>query len=275
MNSLYLKYNSGVNTESKDAIKNCVTDLINKSKNKEFFSDINIFITKDLNDNTLQKLHNKPLAKHLEFNYLVNAIAINPYMNYNKQEIFIKTEHKELGIFKSKLNNDELRHYTTHELGHLFDYYFGENHDDNIIKMLSDIEAYEKDNEYAKMWEELVIEYTNECHLSDTDEFKNAWKKDVENLGKLNFLERNYKKFVLQYSNPTNYSGIDITDGIDEEEMKLAEIDRSETFAQLFSYALGNEAIGIEDEDITKNVFKNTYAVVKNYIEKFLGVECK
>lgn len=269
-----IQYNPDINQNSINVIKNCVNDLIYKSNtNNDFFNDINIFVTKDLNKDSLKRVHNKTLAEYLDFNYLTNALAINPMMNSGKNEIFIKTEHKTLGVFKSNINKDELRHYTTHELGHLFDYYFGENHDNNIVKKLSDLKSVEEDDEYAKMWEKLLIEYESKCHLSDTDEFKNAWKKDVENLGKLKFLQRKYQEFVLQYSNPINYSKIDITDGISDEEMILSETDRMETFAQLFSYALGNEAPGIEDEEFTKNIFKNTYTVVKKYIENFLGIK--
>ncbi len=269
-NYLYFRYDSDVDTESRDVIKNYVKDLIKKSKNKEFFSNINVFITKDLKKSSLQGVHNKKLFEYLvDQKNGVQGLAINPALNNDKLEIFIKIENSVMGLFDTQIPAAELKNNTTHELGHLFDYYYGANHNSKTVSKLSNY------NIPKAEWGRIAEEYMNNCNLSDSEEFKKAWKADVESLGQLSYFERKYTEYKLGYSNPTNYSKIDITDGIDDNEMALADIDRSETFAQLFSYALGNEANGIEDEKFTKNTFKNTYVVVKNYIEKFLGIECE
>lgn len=267
-NYLYFRYDSDVDTESRDVIKNYVKDLIKKSKNKEFFSNINVFINKDLKKSSLQGVHNKKLIEYLEDQKNdVQGLAINPALNNDKLEIFLKIENSVMGLFDTQIPAAKLKYVTAHELGHLFDYYYGANHNSKTVSKLSNFNIPEAE------WDRIAEEYMNNCNLSDSEEFKKAWKADVESLGQLSYLERKYTEYKLGYSNPTNYSKIDITDGIDDNEMALADIDRSETFAQLFSYALGNEANGIEDEEYTKNIFKNTYIEVKKYIEKFLGVD--
>ena len=232
-NYLYFRYDSDVDTESRNVIKNYVKDLIKKSKNKEFFSNINVFITKDLKKSSLQGVNNKKLFEYFkDQSNGTQGVAIAPWLNNDKLEVFIKTENSVLKLFDTQIPATELKNNTAHELGHLFDYYFGANHDSNIVEKLSSFNI-ENEEEY----DNLAEQYRSCCDLSDSEEFKKAWKTDVENLGKSSYLERKYTEYKLAYSNPTNHCNIDITDGIDDEEIALTDLARSETFAQLFSYS--------------------------------------
>lgn len=264
-----IKYVSDVNQDSKAIIENCCSDLVNKSsKNIDFFSKINIFVDKRFGKKCLKNVNNKDYF--IEFSSSsrsANGLFVPPGLNNGSLDVFIRTNR---GSKKIKYN--DLNFNVTHEVAHAFDYYFGENHDDKTIEILSNFKNYSGDD---KEFLELQENYLNTCYLSDTEEFKEAWKTDVEKLGQLNSSQRKQTEKRLGYINPTNYSKIDITDGVDEEEMTLADTDRMETFAQLFSFALGNEAPCLGDATVAKEVFSNTYEVVKKYMNKFLGIECQ
>ncbi len=262
-----IKYVSDVNQDSKATIENCCRDLVNKSsKNKDFFSKINIFVDKRFGKKCLKNVNNKDYIVAFDrYSRLSNGLSAAPGWNNGSLDVFIRTNRG-----SKKINDNTLIFNVTHELAHMFDYYFGENHDDKTVEILSNINNY-PDN-YNDLLE-LAENYLNTCNLSDTEEFKEAWKTDVEKLGQLNSSQLKQTETLLGYTNPTNYSNIDITDGVDEEEMKLADYDRMETFAQLFSFALGNEAPSLGDATVAKEVFSNTYEVVKKYMNKFLGIE--
>ena len=158
-----------------------------------------------------------------------------------------------------------MKHMALHELGHQFDFYFHkcpkeiEEKVKSLNKDMSD-----------ETWNSIVREYWLNDGLNDSSEFKEAWKKDVEALGRKSYLEMKKYQSKLGYINPTRTSNIDITDGVDEKEMDLADTDRCEAFADLFSLALGAE--GDRDIDAIKSVYKNCLEVVKKFIRQYLGI---
>ena len=84
--------------------------------------------------------------------------------------------------------------------------------------------------------------------------------------------KKKYDKFKMGWI--TSYyasTEIDITDGVTDKEVEEADSARSEIFAQLFGYAFGKDD-GYKKEII--ETYPNTFKVVKNYIRKYLGVDC-
>ena len=104
--------------------------------------------------------------------------------------------------------------------------------------------------------------------LSDSSEFKKAWKQDAQNLGKRSLSNFLFKKCHIDYY----VFDVDITDGVTDDEVEEADSHRSEIFAQLFSYAMG------EDDGQKKAIvekYSNCYRMVKLYIKKYLGIDMK
>ena len=84
--------------------------------------------------------------------------------------------------------------------------------------------------------------------------------------------KKKYDKFKMGWI--TSYyasTEIDITDGVTDKEVEEADSARSEIFAQLFGYAFGKDD-GYKKEIV--ETYPNTFKVVKNYIRKYLGVDC-
>ena len=89
-------------------------------------------------------------------------------------------------------------------------------------------------------------------------------KKDAENLGKNTFSNFLFKPSCIDYY----IFDVDVTDGVTDKEVDKAYYHRSEIFAQLFSYAMGQD--DGQKKDIVEK-FKNCY----KYIEQFFGIKCK
>ena len=265
---IYFRYYEGTSQESRDAVKSSVTDFLKKVGSKAFFlSGTTISVSEEYDDISISS----PLSEYLKNNgnkhFYTHGCTIFPEINNNKKEIFIKTEEYKFPerIWRSELKQNILKQGVLHEIGHLFDDYFGTK-SKILQKQVKEIKISDKQTPIENAF---ITNYKKHKDLSDNQDFKDAWKKDVENLGKD---KTKYEKFknswLLSYYTPTE---IDITDGVSDKEIEDADNYRSEVFAQLFGYAFGKDD-GYKKELL--ETFPNTYKIVKNYIKKYLGVDC-
>jgi len=266
---IYFRYHEGTSQESRDAVKNTVVDFLKKTGyNAEFLRGTNIFVVDKYGNLSTTSPFLNYLQKHGDKNHpLTHGCTIYPEINNNKKEIVIKTEEYKFpqNIWRKSLKPNILKQGVMHEIGHLFDDYYGTKNS-RIIKNIKRIRLSDNFNPRET---QLLKEYEKHKDLSDNQDFKDAWKKDVEDLGKD---KKKYEKFksgqITSYYTPIE---IDITDGVTDAEAEKADKARSEIFAQLFGYAFGKDD-GCKQEIL--ETYPNTYKIVKKYIQKYLGVDC-
>ena len=267
-NSIVFNFEGAVKRQSQDLIKNTVLDVYDKScKNQSFFEGLNF--------NVYSSFDNKNKSKFGFTNY--------PVMD-NWKNIYIQTcepnQPNSFSIVPEYTNYSRIKETTLHELGHIFDFYFATPDPqvkEQLHKILSSKEICEKvsDEDFYN----LLREYTSQNGLSDSDEYKEAWRSDVEREFKgKSKTKNNIKLDRLAYFAPTlkneNMYKTDIilNDGINEDELQQADRAREEVFAQLFAYALGGSA-DRSDKRLITETYKNSYEVVKKYITEYLAIE--
>lgn len=273
-----------VKKETRDSIAIPLITLKSKlNKNNDFLKDVNISIAgsyKDLNDDHSFKTY----LKNQEYTDLDKGI--NFYSDSNLQKIIIvqadphdnfggKALSETAGLGYSDLPS--LRHTLMHEVGHQFDEYFGHDHNakfakewDNILKEKehdSHRNPYTYENE-TPAEEEIGVEYKWNSGLSDKSEFQEAILKDLKHVAKLKKQNSSHLACNVDYYTQS----IDFTKPITYYEVDLADVARSEVYANLFAYAIG-ENDG-DKEDFVEN-FKNSYKVVQKDIQKYLNIKAK
>ena len=169
----------------------------------------------------------------------------------------------------------QLRHSLMHEVGHQFDEYFGHDHSEKFALDFDSVmflkERNPNENPYAYRCksekEYSIVKFYNDNNtLSDKDEFKQAILEDLKNVVRIKnspyeFLPTNINYFT---------QGIDLTKEITLKDIDNTDRARSEVYANLFSYAVGEN-----DGDKTNfiNAFSNSFEVVKNDVKTYLGNE--
>ncbi len=264
---IYFTSYEGSQQPSKNAVKATVSEFLQKIKhNSKFINGYTFYIIDNYNDLRPKSIFTSELKNHSEKYKYTGGASLCPELNSGEKEIVIKTE--ELDVPRKWFYNSKPTAYveqaTMHEIGHMFDNYYGQK-DNKLLKQVVQIGNNTKLDNYSPTQEKIIDKYYKNKDLSDSEEFKLAWKKDLEayyaNVG---FLER--------YSFKNYYSAfdIDITDGINSEEMEKADTLRSEDFAELFGFAFGKDN---GNKDRMLKILPRTYSIVKNYIKKHLGVQ--
>ncbi|MBR1521456.1 MAG: hypothetical protein IJ635_09490 [Bacteroidaceae bacterium] len=174
----------------------------------------------------------------------------------------------DLGIGYSVIPS--IRQTLMHEVGHLFDEYFGHDHNAVFAKewdsLMWEKEKDETLNPYlfdlADAEEEMYSTYKKRSGLSDTQEFKEAYLKDLKFLAKL--------KETSPDEMPVNWEYY--TQEVDWKHLNSKTVEnvdqaRTETYANAFSYAVGEIDGG---KNFFVSGFKNSYKVVMKDIEKYL-----
>lgn len=266
INKIYIKYYQGTTQQSRNAVKNTVAHFQKRAgKNCEFlngytFSVVNKF--QDLSADTPWKKFIKLTSdKH------GNAWGItNPTVVDGEKSVVIqaKKHSSDKNIFNANTDPKLLESATLHEIGHIFDNYFGKKND-KLVEIVKNFHIY---SNLSLTEKQILKKYLRHKDLSDSDEFKQAWLKDATALGKD---KKKYEEF--KNNNVRRYyaiNEIDITDGITKQEIEYADKARSEIFAQLFAYALGKDD-GHKDEII--KVYPNTYKYVQNCIKDYLEIK--
>ena len=263
-NNISFEYYNGPTLKARNAVKNTVEEFVKKAgSNGNFINGFTFSVVetfKDLKPDT-------PFKQLLKTSNENTGIwgASNPTEIDREKGIVIQTFEIDpaQSIFSKNMTSRFIESTVMHEIGHCFDDYYGPKDKDLIEK----VRKFHMEDDLTSEEEDILIEYHFTKDLSDSNEYKQAWRKDVTALGKD---EKTLKEFlndqIKSYYTPDE---IDISDGVSLDEVELADHSRSEVFAQLFAYALGKDD-GNKDE-ITK-VYKNTYKVVKSYVKKYLKV---
>jgi hypothetical protein len=240
---------------------------VNKSsKNKEFFDTLNIYAYKNWNE--------------MGSNIDAEHIAYTPNPLYEKEE---NTTNK-IYLTTEILNTDELKNAAVRELGHIFDRYFAKS-DPELYDKIREYQAPVEDifsHEFEYEYYVLLDKYFKQEHLSDSEEFREAWRKDLNIAFQGKSKTENDKLCEkLWYFSPTRFGSVydfddkklhDIVleDGIDDKEIDYGDQAREEIFAQLFAYAMGT-CENRKDKRLILNTYKNAYEIVKKYISEYLG----
>ena len=160
-----------------------------------------------------------------------------------------------------------------HEIGHQFDEYFGHDHNEKFAQKFDsvlyqkEINPYENPYGYkfsSKKEKDIVEFYHANNSLSDKNKFKEAYYKDLINIVKIKKANPDSLPLDLDYYT----SGIVLNSEITPSDVDESNLGRCETYANLFSYALG-ENDGDKQDFI--NAFSNSYKIVIEDIEKYLG----
>ena len=255
---IYFKYYSGVNDDSKNAVKTAVLNFQQRVKqNKRFLSGLNIYVVNSYSQLPQNSRLTKEMSQSDNF-FATGGVTVPKEINEGKKEIIVLARNQGITgiVFGANPSETDISQVTIHEIGHQFDTIFG-----NCPKeLMNKVRQINFDNTYTKE-EAIFSEYLHKKDLSDTKEFKKAWKDDVEKSA------NRFNEIPLEY---TPYE-IDISDGVTDEEVEQSDTARGEIFAQLFSYALGEDD-GNKRKIIDK--YKNCYDRVKLYIKQFLGIDC-
>lgn len=263
-NYIYFIQNKNTESKYKDAVKDKVKNIQkNAKRNKNFFNDLTFYICDSYKNLGKKSFLTKYVSEHPKEFMFTGGMTIHAIENNNKKEIIVRTSSE--GIFNIERNKNvpDVTQAAIHEIGHQFDDFFGYC-DSNIVEKVKKLP---KDENFTQEQQSLYDKYLKNKDLSDTKIFKEAWKKDAENLGKCTL-----SNFMFKHGHMDYYIfDVDISDGVTAEEVENADMHRSEIFAQLFSYALGEDD-GQKKDIVTK--FENCYKIIKQYIKQFLGIEC-
>lgn len=169
-----------------------------------------------------------------------------------------------------------MRHTLMHEVGHQFDYYFGHDHNADFAVKWDSIMAVKEQHPDMNPYvfdilpreAQANIDFFWNSGLSDKEEFYNAIIKDYKHIAELN--KNNSDKIGMTVLSSSFVDGIDLTKPITYEVVDAAELARTEVYANLFSYAIGEN-----DGDKSRFVenFKNAYRVVKKDIKEHLHID--
>lgn len=262
----YIYFNSyKVDSKYRDSVKETITDFQKKIKrNRNFLNNFTFHICGsygDLNKNSNLTKYVSENSKDFEFTGGMTTPRIG---NNGKKEIILRTTNISIFGIKSNKALSDISQATMHELGHQFDDYFGNL--DPLLKKEVEKLPLGTDDEGTEAQQKLYNKYLHEKDLSDSKEFKTAWKKDAQNLGKSNLSNYLFKHRHLDYY----VWDVNIEDGVTDEEVEEADESRSEIFAQLFSYALGQDD---GQKDAITEKYPNCYKQVKSYIEQHFGIK--
>lgn len=270
-----------VKKETMDSITEPLFELKAKLTPKnDFLSGISIDVAKkyeDLDDNDSFRRY----IKERKYNRNNKGCSFYSDRLLQRKIAIQEAGHRDDQIINAIKNNNYsaipfLHQTLMHEVGHQFDEYFGHNHNAQYAKKWDSIMAkYENDstlNPYVtpeKLDEKkAMVLYDWNNTLSDKKEFQNAILKDIRYIATLNQQDKDMLAKNIEYY----LEHIDLKKEITEETIDLLNKNRSEVYANLFSYALGED--DGEKAKFTEN-FKNSYEIVKKDIKKYLKIDIK
>lgn len=167
-----------------------------------------------------------------------------------------------------------MRQSLMHEVGHQFDQFFGHDHNAPFAKKWDSIIAQKEKNPNMSAYDLEVlpkdkdarVEYFWNSAMSDKPKFQEAILKDFEHIARLKNENSSHLACNIEYYT----DGVDFSKKITPEVVDLAESARTEVYANLFSYAMGqNDG---DKTDFLDN-FKHSYEVVKKDIKNKLHID--
>lgn len=285
-----ISYSRHVSEEARNAVRKATKELQQRvKKNRQFFDNLYINVCQNATDAAGDEysLGDKFRKSDIMSQICLEGLTTHPEFMDKQKEVIVRTGNRWFFNWGEEFTPSKIKGILYHELGHQFDFAFTKPDKEllNIIKQLGVIKN--EENITNEEWKQ-VSEFEKKSGLSDTEEFKKAWQKDATIIGKtltkevkrsgimgsiIDICAGKKKENGLGYFSPDSVSGIDISDGVDDNEVEEADRERSETFAQLFAYALGaNPEVGQKPEQI-KNAYKNCFEVVKKFITKYFGIQ--
>ena len=278
---------NGINIEcfnvlpvTKETIIQCCEEFTSKlNENNNFLNGTNLIITdkpSSLNNNNFFK-------KFIKENYTTNSLnGLSFYSDSKLPRSIIIEESSHLNDlpYYYELTGESsitplLRHSLAHEIGHQFSEYFGHNHNDKFaLELDSLLKVKDLDPNENPCWYrfnseteyEIAKKYAENNELADKEAFKEALLKDYKNIVRITIDESENLPININY-----YTyGIDFSGEITLQDVQDADMARSEVYANLFSYAVGEN-----DGDKTNfiNAFSNSFEVVKKDVKTYLGDE--
>ena len=267
-NNLYVEYYD-VNRAAKDSVMQPVYNLKAKLNEKnDFLKDTKFCIA-----NSFDKLNGNDdfiaYLKNYKNYYDIKGVSFYSDSKLSKRVAVQDAAHNyQCTDINQKYSR--MRQSVMHEVGHLFDNYFGHDHlSDYALRW--DSLMYSKDIPYnfatvSKEDAELDYKYNYNNSLSDKKEFQSALLKDLSQIGRM------YRRYEKMPSDLSYYiDGFDFYGRINEKDVYDNNSSRAEIYAQLFSYAIGEND---GEKDLFIKCFKNSYEIVKNDIGKFLNIKC-
>ena len=274
-NGVTVEY-TDVHKETKDSIMKPFFELKSKlNQNNDFLEGINVYVAKSACDltpsNSFKDITRRKAPGNLKGRsfYSDALLPKTIFIQENAHEKYAGYDRKT----KKTTIVPALRQTLMHESGHQFDNYFGHDHNAKFAlqydSLMNEKEMSMYENPYDfnvkndKEWE-LLTKYTNESGLSDKKEFKQAVLEDINKLRNIPegsaLLPENLKYYIQDF---------DISRPITSKDVELADYSRGEIYANLFSYALGEDEG--EKKAFTKT-FSESYKVVKSDVRKYLRI---
>lgn len=263
-----------VTEQTSQTIFATLEDLKKRSSGNSLFNGLKLTVLSNWKDSKVLPYRNFPSTRQGFTSY--------PIFMEDKSIVLQTNELQGTGDDRKIVPADQaqIKENTLHEIGHLFDFYFAKPDEEIVQKLKETMDVKEKPTkeDYDK-FDALLTEYKKNNGLSDSDEYKQAWKKDVEKAFKGYFpFENREKSDNLGYFSPKavydgddNGKKITLGDGIDDEELDFADRAREEVFAQLVAYALGADGKN-HNKELILETYKESYEVVKKYVEEKLSI---
>lgn len=260
-----------VKKTTKDAIESSLNKFAKDAKTINFLDAVDIDITKkfknlDSNDAfrcALKERENSKYTGGISF-YSDSAVPRKICIQENAHDEKPNGKDTQATLIKSTL---------MHEIGHQFDEFYGHNSKSIVAKKWNSVQARKAQEDSLSVYTspkekdlEAKIEYVRQNGLSDRKEFKEAYYKDLLNIYDVRKSGNGILTKKLSYFVP-NFEKIE---SITLEKIDLLDARRSETYAELFSLAVGEDN---GDKDAFLSNFSNSYKIVKKDIEKYLGIK--
>ena len=260
-----------VKPEVRDVVVNTLSKYRRSlRKDKDFLQDVEVVVVDNFKNLDMTNQFYKQISSSSNSH---KTMGISYYSDtaLKKQIVIQQDAHKNSIFFNRGFNENKLKHSLMHEVGHQFDSYFGHEHDAEYAKkwneIVAEMDANPEKNPYEKPKgsEEIMASaiYHKYNGLSDKPNFQEAMVKDLQHIAEV--------KKENSSDLPSNLSyftrKVDLSKEITAEVVDMADFCRSEVYANLFSYANGQDD-GNKEKFI--KAFANSYQVVQNDIKELL-----
>lgn len=243
---------------TQNAIESAIINAKSKSKKSDFMDNVEINVAN-------------------KFSSLDGKTSFRQYVKGIKQSSILGMSFYSDGclpkcIAVKETSNTDIRFLLMHEFGHQFDRYYGHDHNADFAlareKMLTRMAKKDSLSVYSFPIEgqDFAIDFifNMKSGLNSKEEFIEAFRKDLENIAQIKKTGRGIiSKDINLYT-----SCIDFSQKITDYQIHFNQ-SRSEIYATLFSYAIGEDN---GDREAFLNNFSNCYNVVKNDMKKYLGI---
>ncbi len=265
-----------IKEDTKNTIERAIIDARSKCTSSKFMDNVSVDVAKKFSSLDSSSAFRRYMRTIDNISILGSSFYSDK--SIPKNIVVQENSHSSFDARFSNSNsiemNNALRFTLMHEFGHHFDKYYGHDHDADFAieydKMLSRMAQRDSSLVYQTPKEEkdmlISYNYNKQNSLSDKAEFKEAFKKDLQHIAYIKNsgdgeLSKNIQYFI---------GNIDFSKEITDEIVETKDALRSEVYANLFSYGIGENN---GDKDAFISNFANCYRVVKENMRKYIGVQ--